>query len=274
MMQFEMTTDLATAIPKELVFNFEELKRELAERLEYYNGITVTEDTIKEGKSDLASLRKLRTAIETRRKDIKAAYLQPYNAFEAKCKELTLLIDEPIQAIDGQLKSFEAARKEKKRGEVAELYEATIKDEYKEIIPLDRIFDDKWLNATTPASAIKADLERWNTRVEIDLLALNAIEPEYELAVRQKYVETLNAAAAVAHRDALRAAKDAFGATEAQGTKEPEKRAVAPEIAPETPPQPTPSKDYSLRLEFRLTREQAIALKAFLDNTQIKYRKI
>ena len=48
-MEFIMSTDLTTALPKEIGFNFEELKAELAEKLDYYNNLVVTEDTIKEG---------------------------------------------------------------------------------------------------------------------------------------------------------------------------------------------------------------------------------
>ena len=273
MLQFELQTDLAQAVPKEIIFNFDELKRELDERLDYYRELEVTEDTIKESKADRATLNKLRTAIDTRRKDIKAAYLKPYGDFEAKCKELTVLIDEPIKAIDAQLKSFEEARKAEKRQQIEAAYEGIIKEEYKKVIPLERIIDAKWLNVSTTMATVTAALEAWNTRVEADLLALGTVEEEYQLAVRQKYVETLNVSDAIAHRDTLRAAREAFEATEAQRAREPEKRATEPEIAPESEA-PETETVHALRLEFQVTRAQAIALKVFLDNSRIQYRKI
>lgn len=273
MLQFELQTDLAQAVPEEIIFNFDELKRELSERLEYYHDLVVTEDTIKESKADRATLNKLRTAIDTRRKDIKAAYLRPYNIFEAKCKELTVLIDEPIKAIDTQLKAFDDARKEEKRQQIEAAYENIVKEEYKEIIPLERLFDQRWLNVSTSMATVMTALEDQNTRVEADLLALGTVEEEYKLAVRQKYIETLNVSAAIAHRDALKAARDAFKATETQRTQEEEKRATGPEIAPESE---TPKAEpvHALRLEFQVTRTQAIALKTYLDNNRIQYRKI
>ena len=69
-MEFVMSTDLNTALPKEIGFNFEELKAELSERLEYYNGLVVTETTIKEGKAERAKLSKLREAVEAKRKEV------------------------------------------------------------------------------------------------------------------------------------------------------------------------------------------------------------
>lgn len=282
MMEFQMTTDLQTAVPAEIGFNFDELKAELANRLEYYRGIVVTEDTIKESKADRATLNKLRTAIDTRRKDVKKAYLRPYNEFEAKCKELTVLIDEPIRAIDLQLATFEEQRKEEKLRDCINEYENTISDTFKSIIPFDRIMDKRWMNATTTMTQVKEDLREWNKRVGADMLALDAIEDEYKLAVRQKYAETLDVAKAIAHRDSLKAAEDAFRAreeakkaAEIQMPTEPEKTAPAPEIAPtEATHQQTEPRLYNLRLEFNLTREQAIALRRFLDENAINYQKL
>ena len=103
-MEFIMSTDLTTALPKEIGFNFEELKAELAEKLDYYNNLVVTEDTIKEGKAEKAKLNKLREAVESKRKEIKKECMAPYTDFEAKVKELVAMIDAPVAAIDGQLK--------------------------------------------------------------------------------------------------------------------------------------------------------------------------
>ena len=281
MMEFQMTTDLATAVPKEIGFNFEELKSELSERLEYYRGIVVTEDTIKESKEDRASLNKLRMAIDTRRKDIKKAYLQPYNEFETKCKELTVLIDEPIHAIDVQLVTFEEKRKAEKLEEVRAEYESTISETFRDIIPFERILDQKWLNATTTMKSVKEALREWNKRVGADMLAMDAVEDEYKVAVRQKYVETLDISRALAHRDDLKAAQEAFrareeakAAMEAQNIAQAEKIAPSAENEPQAMPEPAPEeKLYALRLEFSVTRSQAFALREFLDRNNISYKK-
>ena len=285
MMQFEMTTDLAQAVPKELAFNFEELKAELSERLDYYRGIVVTEDTIKESKDDRANLNKLRTAIDTRRKDIKKAYLQPYNEFEAKCKELTVLIDEPIKAIDVQLQAFEDKRKEEKLQEVRTEYESVISETFRDIIPFERILDQKWLNATTTMKSVKEALRDWSKRVGADMLAMDAVEEEYKIAVRQKYVETLDIGRALAHRDELKAAQEAFRAREeakaaleaqkaAQAINPPQIESLTPQTAQEPAPAPAEEKRYALTLQFDLTRDQAIALRRFLDENNINYKKI
>lgn len=281
MLELKMTTDLQAAVPAEIGFNFEELKAELAERLNHYNGLIVTEDGIKDAKADRAKLNKLRTAIDTRRKDIKREYLRPYNEFESRVKEITLLIDQPIRAIDSQLADFEERRKEEKKEKVLDLYHETIPEDLQGIIPPQRILNPKWLNATATMAKIQEDLEAWARRVNADLLALDTVEPEYQAAVKEKYISTLDVTAAIKHRDALKAAQAAFQAREAERIAQEEKRAAEaakkPQEQPEPMPrtvEPEPEKLYSLRLEFNLTRAQALALRNFLDNENIKYKKI
>ena len=57
-MPFElvMKTDLQKAIPQAIEFNYDELKKQLPERLAYYKNLVVTEDSIKSAKADKATL--------------------------------------------------------------------------------------------------------------------------------------------------------------------------------------------------------------------------
>ena len=283
MLELKMTTDLQTAVPKEIGFNFDELKSELAERLEFYNNLVVTEDGIKEAKADRAKLNKLRAAIDTRRKDIKKEYLQPYNDFEGKIKELTLLIDKPIGAIDMQLATYEERRKEEKRKAVEDLYHETISEANKDIISFERILDPKWLNATFPLPKIQLEMEVWNKRVDADMLVIDAVEPEFKVSVKERYITTLDITNALAHRDKLKAAQDAFRAKEAERLarqadiaaepkNEPQVATPEPEVAPE--PERPAARLHVLRLEFQMTRDQAIALRKFIDDNKISYRRI
>lgn len=270
-MELNVTTDLATALPAEITFNFEELKAELEERLEYYNRLIITEDTIKEGKADRAKLNKLLTAIDTRRKEIKKACMAPYNAFEAKIKELTALINAPIAAIDGQLATYEERRVEEKRQQVAEAYATIVPEEIRDIIPMEMIFNPRWLNATTTMKAVEADLQERVKRTNADMMALNVVEPEYALAVREVYIRTLDIETAMLHREAIREADEAF--KQAQQVNNPPQEPVAP-VKPQEPQTETTETIYRLRLEMQLTMAQADALKRFLEDNHINYTKI
>ena len=290
MLEMKMTTDLQTAFPAEIGFNFEELEAELTERLHHYNTLVVTEDSIKEAKTDLANLRKLNDAIETRRKEVKKQCMAPYNAFEARVKKLTALIAEPVAAINGQVKTFEEQEKQKKYEEIAAKYDELVPDAIKEIIPLQRILDQSWLNKTTSMKKITEAIETRVSRTNVDLALIEGANPKYMAAVRSKYIETLDVVAAMDYQDELAAAEERFRQQEeARAQREAQRAAWAsqthheekkPPVAVQEPHrEPTPQcsqeeKLYSLRLEFHLTMDQANALKRFLADSEIKYTKI
>ena len=73
-------------------------------------------------KRDRADLNKLKAAFEDERKRLKKACMEPYNRFEQQVKEITALIDEPIQLIDSQLSEIEERRKQLKQKEIEDLF--------------------------------------------------------------------------------------------------------------------------------------------------------
>lgn len=289
-MELVMKKDLETQIPQELAFNYEELKAELQERLEYYNSLVVTEDTIKQGKEERAALNKFKGAIDTYRKDVKKRYLAPYNAFEQQVKDLTGLIDEPIKAIDNQLQVFEEQRKAEKAVQISEAYGRIVHEDLQQIIPIGRIQDKKWLNATTSMKKVEEDLEAIVKRTNADLLALETVPDEYKAGVHAKYIDTLDIELAMNHMHAQQKAEEAFKARQEEEKRRKEeqesaskqleeiaqqeaaKRAAAQEEKMEEIEFPDPK--YLLRLEFHLTKQQAIDLKAYLDQAGIEYNKI
>lgn len=280
-MEFVMSTDLNTALPKVIGFNFEELKAELTARLDYYNSLVVTEDTIKEGKAERAKLSKLREAVEAKRKEVKRDYMAPYTDFESKVKELVAIIDAPIAAIDGQLKAFDDLRREEKRAEIQKTYAALVPAEMQTILPLERIFDPKWLNATVKTKAVEAELAAMVQQTEDDLQVLDMVEPEFAAAVRARYMETLSIGTALRYKQTLVAAAEAakrraeaMAAPAAAPAQEPEPVQEAPAAPAEPELAEEPVKLYRLRLEFRLTQDQATTLKHFLEANNIDYMKI
>lgn len=273
-MEFRVTTDLATAMPQEIIFNFEELKRELTERLDHYNNLVVTEDSIKEAKGDRATLNKLRAAIDTRRKEIKKQFLVPLDEFESRVKELLALIDQPIGAIDGQLATYEEMRKQEKRTQIEEAYATIVTGELADIIPLERIFDSRWLNATMDMKKVEESMTSTAQRIHAELMVVETVEPEYAAAVKLKYKETLDFDAALKYREALRAASAASTPRQWQTPTEEATQPTATACEPVATEQRREDTVYLLRLELQLSKAQATALKNFLVRNKIEHRKI
>lgn len=138
------------------IANLEALKAELQPKLEKYNNLVVTADSIKEAKADKAALNKLRSAIEDQRKAIKKQYLEPYNVLETQCKEVVGLIDAPIQAIDKQIKVFDEMDENKK---YTEINEAFLKMDPPDWIQLENILNPKWRNKTLKTDTLITEIK-------------------------------------------------------------------------------------------------------------------
>lgn len=260
-------------------FNFDELKTELSTRLEKYNNLTYTEETIKQAKDDRAGLNKFKEAIETRRKEIKNLCLKPYNDFEAKVKELTGLIDQPILAIDNQIKNFDNQRIEAKRVDITDFFNSAIGD-LKEILPLEKIFNPKWLNATYKMTNIQKEIVETIGKVNGNLSVIGDLKlnPNLALQVKDKYLQTLDFGLAMAEKTRLENLQNAINKREAVQDEQIHQEEVKPvlidEQTPEIEQNVTPlqtEKIYYKEFFVRGTKAQLIALGEYLKANNIEY---
>lgn len=260
-------------------FNFEELKTELTERLEKYQNLTFTEETIKDAKETRAGLNKFKEAIETRRKEIKNLCLKPYNDFEAKVKELTGLIDQPILAIDSQIKNFDNQRIEAKRVDITDFFNSAIGD-LKEILPLEKIFNPKWLNATYKMTNIQKEIVETIGKVNGNLSVIGDLKlnPNLALQVKDKYLQTLDFGLAMAEKTRLENLQNAINKREEVQDEQIHQEEVKPvlidEQTPEIEQNVTPlqtEKIYYKEFFVRGTKAQLIALGEYLKANNIEY---
>ena len=104
-------------LPAEILFNFEELKAEIAEKVEVYSTTVDTDDQIKAAKADKANLNRLKKALNDERIRREREYMAPFTAFKNQVNEIIAIIDKPIAIIDKQVKEYDEAKKaEKKKG--------------------------------------------------------------------------------------------------------------------------------------------------------------
>lgn len=198
-MDFKLQTDLNT-LPSVIEFNFSELKAEMTERLEYYNNLVVSASSIKSAKADKANLNKLIAAIESERKEVKRRCLEPYNDFEAKCKELVMLVKAPVVAIDNQIKEFENIKKQEKYDELTFCFDNYIGD-MADIIKFDKILNPKWGNATAKIDTLKAEIEDNIDRIKKELETLNTeyADKPYKAAVITEYCKAYSTSQALVY---------------------------------------------------------------------------
>lgn len=190
--QMELRVNEIT-IPEGIEFNYEELKKELTKKVQFYETLVYTEDQLKEAKTDRASLNKLKKALNDERIRREKEYLKPFAEFKEKITELIGIIDKPIQMIDEQVKDFEEKRKQEKRYEIGQVWQET---EHPEWLVLTKIFDDRWLNTSYSMKQVKEDIDEILARISEDTKTIEEL-PEYSIEAADIYKRTLSLSVAI-----------------------------------------------------------------------------
>lgn len=180
--------------------NFDSIKAALAAELETYKNMVFTEESKKDAKDTVAYLRKFSKALDDKRKEIKKAYMAPCDAFEAQVNELKKQVNEPIDFINQQIAEFERKRIEEKQALIKDIYAgaATEHTEAATYLPLQKIYDSRWENATTTKKAITEAIANRMVGVEKDLATIRGMESEFEDKGIEKYKVTLELSDAIA----------------------------------------------------------------------------
>lgn len=269
--------------PKLIEFNFEELKQEITAKAALYKNMVYTDDSIKEAKADKAALNKFITALEDKRKEVKKQCLEPYNLFEQQMKELVAIVDEPVKLIDSQVKAYEDKKKADKLEKIKEFWEST---EHHEWLQCNRIFDQRWLNATFSMNKVQEAITERLEQIKADLATLEAL-PEFSFEAVEVYKQTLDINKAISEGQRLADIQKRKLEAEAQKKADEEKlQEIAMEVqasgiasagefleAAETLAKQMPPKQW-VKFEALLSVEDATALKQFFEDRNIEFNAI
>lgn len=271
-------------LPDVIQFNYDELKRELTEKVQKYETLVYTEDQIKEAKADKASLNKLKKALNDERIKREREYMQPFNEFKTKINEIIAIIDKPVAIIDKQVKEFDEKRKADKRIEIGSFWETT---EHPDWLTLAKLFDERWLNAGYSMRQIKDDINGWNNRIKTELDTLAKL-PEFSYEATEEYKRTLDINLAIAEGQRLAEIQKRKAETEAKIKAQQEAEKAGEQLADGyeagvenvqmenymTPPVNPATEGQWIRFAALLTIQQAKELKKFFDDRKIEFKAI
>jgi hypothetical protein len=204
-------------------FNFDEIKDNLSNMMELYKDAQFTEETSAEAKKEVAALRKIKKALSDRRIEVKKEYMQPYDDFEAKVKELTALIDDPIELIDKQVQVFEEKKKAEKKQKIQDTYNEIV-GEMGEYLPLSKIYDAKWENASVSMKSIKDEIEQAVSSTVMAVDTIKGMNSEVVSQALELYRKDLSLANAITYINKHEQMKAEILAKEEARRKEEEER--------------------------------------------------
>lgn len=268
-------------------WNYNEVKQYVKDGLARYKGIVYDDTQIAIAKTDRATLNKLAAAIDAKRKEMKAQYLQPYAEFEAQAKELIEMIKLQVDEIDAQVKAFDNFRKEEKLEKIkAECYTPMIGN-LSELVPYERLHDPKWLNVTCSSATISTEMAR---KIEGIIAGLDAIDqldltPDIAERVKEVFMRDFDLAAAISEKNRILAEREKLeryqAAQQAQNApaaaevpcSENTQPAVERPITPAEQPA-VDEKVYTVAFRIRVTKAQLDALGAFMKSINIKPERV
>ena len=282
---------------QEIKWNFEELKAEISAVAQDYAVSVYTDDTIKNAKADRAKLNKFVGALNAKRTEIRKQLLKPDEQFGQEVKELTGIVQEAIENIDGQIKDYERRQREEKTAKIREFYEDHIHD-IGEFLPFERVMKPEYANASTTMKSIKQEILEQIQKVDEGLAILNEVDSPYAGDMKKVFLQNYDIGAAMAERNRLeteqrnreifledqRRRKEEREAREraetekisraGQKPQEPGAEAVteAPASAAGEPESQEPV--YEMRFCVRGTREQILKLRDFMKANQIRFERI
>ena len=181
----------------------------IREKVQEYSMMVITEDSVKNGKKFLADIRKEKKALDDDRKAIKERWMAPYEAFEKRAKQIISLYDEPVNVINGQLAEYEEKRRQAKRQGIQKAYDF-VKGDLEEWLPLERIYNSKWENATYSEKKIREDMERLFDQTKVSISTIKSMGSEFEKDALDKLKETGSLQEAIAVINDLQKQKERF----------------------------------------------------------------
>ena len=290
--QFEVITDLAVLNPQHIETNFEAVDAYLTEAMEPYTQLVVTEDSIGDAKKTLAQLRKLKDGINAQKIAVKREWMKPYTEYEDKAKQLMSRVEAGISNIDGQVKDYDARRKEQKLQDLKDYFDQEA-SRYRvgEYLDWNLIRNPKWANASFSVEDAENEISCIITDTAKDIDYITGMGSPFEAAMLEEYRKCRDLRAVLALELRLKARQEAEERKKSEKVAEtfqeskdesdgdvaneepvpvPTQQFIRP-IEEDEPPKP---KLYDLAFSVKVTMQQAHALKAFFAEQGIEYHKI
>lgn len=254
-------------------------------------------------KADKAILTKAKAAIADKRKEVTEKWNEPLDVFLSEMKALEKDVAAAYDGLNAVVKEAENAEKEEKKRQI-EGYWRTLGFN---VVPLERIFNPKWLNKTFSMTDVMKEVEEKIEKITGELAMLRSMQDEDSETLQSFYIDTLDLKATLEKGNQLKANRAALKAAEEERKRKEEaeknagnekKPAENDEIRVEfaenaqknaengaesvksdekqqnqAETRPAGEAVMSFRLELFGTRRQLVALRAYIDSNGIKYRK-
>lgn len=256
--------------------NINEVKEFALKLKDYYSKLIFTNEQIKEAESERATINKAIKKISDYRKETISEFKKPIELFEQTAKETEQILKETSDYVDKQIKSYEEVQKEKRKVNAKKIYDANI-EELKELIPFEKIFNEKWLNKGSwkddnTSSLIQNEIIEIREKVRNGLKTIESLNSEFELELKNTFLQDFSLENAILKNNQLIEQQKAL--LKSNEVKEEIKVKKTEEFISKKVENEDLEPTITYTLKITGTMSQMKALRAFLETNEMDFEKV
>lgn len=259
--------------------NAKNIKEKVLAILPNYSAENYDESNIDIAKADKALLNKSAKALNDKRIELEKKFNAPFEEFKTIIKETTDLIKQASSKIDEVVKDVDNKEKNKRKEIIVKNYEEKI-NELKDILPLEKIFEDKWLNKGSfndkGEFKLVNELQDKINRVRNDLIAIGELHSKYEVELKNDYLNNFDLSRAITKNTELIKKEELLKVQQEESQKviiEQKEERILEDAGKKVMTYITDDElTYTLKVTGK--RSQLVALKKFLETNEMKYEKV
>ena len=169
-----------------LITNAKEIKAYVAEKLKEYSVDNYAGDA-KQAAKDKAEINNAIKTLNDRRIELEKEWNMPFQDFKSIIAETTGMMKDASGKLDLIVKAKENEEKAQKKSKIEELWNGKNFN----LVPIDRVFSQKWLNKTVKLSQVDAEIDQIIKSINGDLASLDAFGEDTAI-LKDLYLSTLN----------------------------------------------------------------------------------
>ena len=236
-----------------LVTNAKDIKAYVEEKLKEYSVDNYAGDA-KQAAKDKAEINAAIKTLNDRRIALEKEWNMPFAEFKNIIAETCDMMKTASGKLDVIVKAKEEEEKAQKKAQIVELWNGKNFN----LVPLDRIFNAKWLNKTTKLSTVDAEIDTIIKNITGDLASLDAFGEDTAI-LKDLYLSTLNLQQTLNKGAELKANRERLAQLEAEKKAREEKEQAENEtfgIQEETKEEPESTPDTHNVINFEDCKEK------------------
>lgn len=261
------------------ISNYSAVVAAVKERLKTYEGLVVMEDAIPQAKQEVANLRRVAKTASDLRISVKKEHEAKISETISQLKEITDLYTLAANKIDSQVKEFETKADREKEEQIRAYWDGHV-GKLKEFIPIDAVWNPKWLNKGYALPKIMEEIDDAVQRATSGMRTILAMKTPHQQTLLRTLFTTLDMQKVMDEKLALdeQEAKMEAEKSNAQIASNLTHETISSSDAQSMPeaiktPLESDFKQYTLSFKVTATRNQFLALREFLIANNIKFVK-